>query len=133
MMNMFFSGKLQAMPAVYTTDDQRFQVIRPLIECAESDIEEYARQSAFPILPCNLCGSQSVLQRERMGDLLTQLERDIPNIREVMLAALKNVRPTHLLDTTVSSTRNQEPDSEHILDACGTESQLGPPLVTITG
>ena len=94
MMNMFFSGKLQAMPAVYTTDDQRFQVIRPLIECAESDIEEYARQSAFPILPCNLCGSQAGLQRERMGDLLTQLEKDIPMFVRC-LAALKNVRPTH--------------------------------------
>ena len=133
MMNMFFSGKLQAMPAVYTTDDQRFQVIRPLIECAESDIEEYARQSAFPILPCNLCGSQSGLQRERMSDLLTQLEKDIPNVREVMLAALKNVRPTHLLDTTVSSTRNQELGSEQVLEECGTESQLSSPLITITG
>ena len=78
-------------------------------------------------------GSQAGLQRERMGDLLTQLEKDIPNVREVMLAALKNVRPTHLLDTTVSSTRNQEPGSEQVLEECGTESQLSSPLITITG
>ena len=64
------------------------------------------------------------LQRERMGDLLTQLEKDIPNVREVMLAALKNVRPTHLLDTTVSSTRNQELGSEQVLEECGTESPV---------
>jgi len=134
MMNMFFSGKLQAMPAVYTTDDKRFQVIRPLIECAESDIADYARQSAFPILPCNLCGSQSGLQRERMGDLLSQLEDNIPNVREVMLAALKNVRPTHLLDTTVSSTRNQEPNDEAPLSSCGSEEpSTSSSLITITG
>jgi len=98
MMNLFFSGRLQAMPAVYTTNDQRFQVIRPLIECAESQIAQYAVEARFPILPCNLCGSQSGLQRDAMASLLTQLEGDIPNVREVMLAALKNVRTTHLLD-----------------------------------
>ncbi len=133
MMNMFFSGKLQAMPAVYTTDDNRFQVIRPLIECAEADIAEYARESAFPILPCNLCGSQSGLQRERMGDLLSQLEENIPNVREVMLAALKNVRPTHLLDTTISSTRNQPQDPEDVIAACGSEPVSDTALVTIGG
>ena len=105
MMNMFFSGKLQAMPPVYTTDDGRFRVIRPLIECAEDDIGQYAKQRAFPILPCNLCGSQSGLQRVKMGDLLDQLEAQIPNVRDVMLASLKNVRPTHLLDPTLSSSR----------------------------
>jgi tRNA 2-thiocytidine biosynthesis protein TtcA len=102
MMNLFFSGRLQAMPAVYTTNDQRFQVIRPLIECAESQIAQYAVEARFPILPCNLCGSQSGLQREAMASLLTQLEENIPNVREVMLAALKNVRTTHLLDRRVA-------------------------------
>ena len=102
LMNTFFSGKLQAMPAQYTTDDGRFQVIRPLIECAEARIAELAEALAFPILPCNLCGSQSGLQRVAMTRLLDQLQGEIPNVREVMLAALKNVSPTHLLDARLA-------------------------------
>ena len=98
LMNLFFSGKLQAMPAVYRTDDDRFDVIRPLMACAESDLAEYSMHRAFPILPCNLCGSQSGLQRVRMETLLQSLEQEIPNVREVMLAAIGNVRTTHLLD-----------------------------------
>ena len=98
LMNLFYGGKLQAMPAGYTTDDGRFQVIRPLIECAEADIAAHAREAGYPILPCNLCGSQDGLRREAMAKLLGELERDSPNLRAVMLAALKNVSPTHLLD-----------------------------------
>ncbi len=99
MMNLFFQGRLQAMPAKYTTDDKRFEVIRPLIECAESKIADYAQCKKFPILPCNLCGSQSGLQRDQMTALISKLEETIPNVREVMLASIKNVRTTHLLDT----------------------------------
>ncbi|MCH9684959.1 MAG: tRNA 2-thiocytidine(32) synthetase TtcA [Deltaproteobacteria bacterium] len=102
LLNLFYSGKMQAMPAGYTTDDGRFDVIRPLIECAESDIIEYAAQAGYPILPCNLCGSQDGLHRVKMGQLLQQLERDNPNVRSVMLNALRNVRPSHLLDPTVA-------------------------------
>jgi tRNA 2-thiocytidine biosynthesis protein TtcA len=98
LMNLFYAGKLQAMPAGYTTDDGRFQVIRPLIECAEDEIAAHARAAAYPILPCNLCGSQSGLQREAMAALLSELEGKIPNLRAVMLNALRNVSPTHLLD-----------------------------------
>ncbi len=98
LMNLFYAGKLQAMPARYTTDDGRFVVIRPLIECAESEIAAHAHAMAYPILPCNLCASQSGLQREAMATLLTTLERDNPHVRAVMLHALKNVSPSHLLD-----------------------------------
>ena len=98
-MNLFFQGRMQAMPAGYRTDDDRFDVIRPLIECAEDKIAEYASMREFPILPCNLCGSQSGLQRDQMTQLLNNLESSIPNVREVMLASLKNVRTSHLLDT----------------------------------
>jgi tRNA 2-thiocytidine biosynthesis protein TtcA len=101
LLNLFYAGKLQAMPAGYTTDDGRFQVIRPLIECAEAEIVEHAREAAYPILPCNLCGSQDGLQREKMGQLIDQLERDNPNVRAVMLNALRNVQPSHLLDPAV--------------------------------
>jgi tRNA 2-thiocytidine biosynthesis protein TtcA len=102
LLNLFYSGKLQAMPARYRTDDERFDVIRPLIECAEHEIAELAAQLAFPIIPCNLCGSQDGLKRDAMTALLAQLERDHPNVRAVMANALANVRPTHLLDRDVA-------------------------------
>jgi tRNA 2-thiocytidine biosynthesis protein TtcA len=101
MLNLFYSGKLQAMPAIFTTDDGRFEVIRPLIECPESLIIEHAQEVGYPILPCNLCGSQAGLRREKMGEMLTALEQDNPNVRSVMLNALRNVRPSHLLDPGV--------------------------------
>ena len=106
LMNLFFSGKLQAMPARYTTDDGRFEVIRPMIECAESDITTHAEAAGFPILPCNLCGSQDGLQRVKMAELLATLEADHPNVRSVMLNALRNVQPSHLLDPGVARTDN---------------------------
>jgi tRNA 2-thiocytidine biosynthesis protein TtcA len=99
LMNLLYAGKLQAMPAQYTTDDGRLQVIRPLIQCAEVDIEQFAQAQEFPILPCNLCGSQDGLRRERMRALLDSLQAEIPDVRNVMLSALSNVVPTHLLDT----------------------------------
>jgi tRNA 2-thiocytidine biosynthesis protein TtcA len=101
LLNLFYAGKLQAMPAKYRTDDGRFDVIRPLIECAESDVAEFARHMAFPILPCNLCGSQDGLKRDAMTRLLGELERSNPNVRAVMANALANVRPSHLLDRDV--------------------------------
>ena len=102
LMNLFFSGKLQAMPSKYRTNCGRFEVIRPLIECEEAQIAEYARAVGFPILPCNLCGSQEGLQREAMADMLVSLEARFPNVRSVMMSALGNVRPTHLLDLEVA-------------------------------
>jgi tRNA 2-thiocytidine biosynthesis protein TtcA len=110
LMNLFYSGKLQAMPARYTTDDGTLQVIRPLIGCAESTIREFAELSAFPILPCNLCGSQSGLKRERMTQLLDELSRESPHLRAVMAQALSNVRPTHLLDRELLQAWAARPD-----------------------
>jgi len=101
LLNLVFAGKLQAMPAKYKTDDDRFFVIRPLIECDEKLIAAFATEMAFPIMPCNLCGSQDSLKRDAMGKLLDQLETMNPNARAVMLNALGNVRPTHLLDQQV--------------------------------
>lgn len=103
LLNLFYAGKLQAMPASYVTDDGRFEVIRPLIECAEKEIAWHAKRSEYPILPCNLCGSQTGLKREAMADLLTELEQKIPDVRQVMLHALKNVLPSHLLDKNILS------------------------------
>lgn len=102
LLNLFYSGKLQAMPASYRTDDGRFEVIRPLVECAEKDIAAFAAELAFPIIPCNLCGSQDGLKRDAMTALVDALERDHPHVRAVMANALANVRPTHLLDRDVA-------------------------------
>jgi tRNA 2-thiocytidine biosynthesis protein TtcA len=99
LLNLVYAGRLQAMPATYRTDDGRFEVIRPLIECAEQDIASFAALAKFPILPCNLCGSQKDLKRDAMNALLTQLEAMNPHVRSSMLGALGNVRATHLLDT----------------------------------
>ncbi|HYP87425.1 MAG TPA: tRNA 2-thiocytidine(32) synthetase TtcA [Polyangiaceae bacterium] len=109
LMNLFYSGKLQAMPASYVTDDGKLQVIRPLIGCAEATIAEFAGLAQFPILPCNLCGSQRGLKRERMTQLLTQLEAESPHLRAVMGNALKNVRPTHLLDRELLEAWDKRP------------------------
>ena len=111
LLNLFYSGKLQAMPASYRTDDGRFEVIRPLIECAEADIAAFAGQLAFPIIPCNLCGSQDGLKRDAMTALLEQLEQGHPHVRAVMANALRNVRPTHLLDRDVARAwAERDPD-----------------------
>ena len=120
-MNLFYGGKLQAMPAGYTTDDGRFQVIRPLIECAEVDIAAHARDAGYPILPCNLCGSQDGLRREAMAGLLRDLEKDSPNLRAVMLSAIKNVSPTHLLDPRLLSQRPAEPGPRRHLKVLGND------------
>jgi tRNA 2-thiocytidine biosynthesis protein TtcA len=102
LLNLFYAGKMQAMPARYTTDDGRFEVVRPLVECAERDVGELAAALGFPIIPCNLCGSQDGLKRDAMTRLLDDLERDHPHVRAVMLNALRNVRPSHLLDRDVA-------------------------------
>jgi len=101
LLNLFYAGRLQAMPARYRTLDGKLEVIRPLIECAEIEIGRHAARAGYPILPCNLCGTQTDLKRREVAALLASLERRIPDVRQVMLAALKNVRPTHLLDREV--------------------------------
>ncbi len=132
LMNLFYSGKLQAMPPIYRTNDGRFEVIRPLMECAEIDIATYAEGIGFPILPCNLCGSQTGLKRQAMTTLLNTLEQTIPNVREVMLAALKNVRPTHLMDRRLAEAFAEDLVGElPALGGCGDTPADEEPLISI--
>jgi tRNA 2-thiocytidine biosynthesis protein TtcA len=98
LLNLFFAGKLASMPARLTSDDGAHVVIRPLIYCAEETLARFATERAFPILPCNLCGSQSEAQRKQMKALLNRMEAEHPQVRNSMLAALGNVNPSHLLD-----------------------------------
>ena len=98
MLNLFFAGMLASMPPKLVADEGRCVVIRPLVYCAEEDIQAFAQSAAFPILPCDLCGSQDNLQRKQVGKLLDDLERQRPGTKAIMLAALQNVRPSHLLD-----------------------------------
>lgn len=100
MLNMMFNGSLSAMPAKLRSGDGRNTVIRPLLYSSERDIAAYAADLDFPIIPCNLCGSQENLWRQEVKQLLDDIERRVPKVRQSMLAALKNVHATHLLATS---------------------------------
>lgn len=97
MLNMMFNGSLSAMPAKLISDDGRNTVIRPLLYSSERDIEAYSKRLDFPIIPCNLCGSQENLWRQQVKQMLDEVEKRAPQVRQSMLAALKNVRTSHLL------------------------------------
>jgi tRNA 2-thiocytidine biosynthesis protein TtcA len=98
-LNMFFGGKLKAMPPKLKSDDGRNVVIRPMAYCREKDIARYARLKDFPIIPCNLCGSQEDLQRQNIKMMMQDWDRRFPGRLENMFRALQNVIPSHLADT----------------------------------
>ncbi len=98
LLNMFFGGKLKSMPPKLVSDDGKHVVIRPLAFVAEKDAARWAQHRQFPIIPCNLCGSQENLQRKQIGEMLRDWEKRFPGRIENMANALQNVVPSHLLD-----------------------------------
>ena len=100
-LNLFFSGKLEAMPPKFKIDEGDLLVIRPLSLCKEDDIATYSSLKEFPIIPCNLCGSQENLQRKKIKSLLNDWEKDYPNRKSIIFNALKNISPSHMLDSNL--------------------------------
>jgi tRNA 2-thiocytidine biosynthesis protein TtcA len=97
-LNLFYGGKLKTMPPKLVSDDGRNIVIRPLAYCKEKDLAAYAEMENFPIIPCNLCGSQKNMQRQAVKEMLQQWDKKFPGRLETMFTALQNIQPSHLAD-----------------------------------
>jgi tRNA 2-thiocytidine biosynthesis protein TtcA len=115
-LNLFFGGALKSMPPKLVSDDGRHTVIRPLAYVEETDLEAWAVHKAFPIIPCDLCGSQENLQRQQVKAMLKSWERQHPGRVESMFKALTNVKPSHLLDRALFDFAGLRPDGQPLPD-----------------
>jgi tRNA 2-thiocytidine biosynthesis protein TtcA len=126
-LNMFYGGKLKAMPPKLLSDDKRNIVIRPLAYCSEDDIAKFAELKGFPIIPCNLCGSQENLQRQVVKDMLHQWERQYPGRTETIFSAIRSVQPSQLADVKLFDFLNLESLQAGAVegdDSCGIASRV---------
>ena len=121
-LNLFFGGKLKTMPPKLVSDNGEHIVIRPLAYCREKDLVRYARLKAFPIIPCNLCGSQPNLQRQTVKEMMQDWDKRFPGRLETMFTAIQNVSPSHLADTNLFdfagliATGQADPDGDTAFD-----------------
>lgn len=129
-LNMFYGGKLKAMPPKLLADNKRNILIRPLAYCSEADIIEFAEMKGFPIIPCNLCGSQENLQRQVIKDMLHGWEKQYPGRTETLFSAIKNVTPSQLADTALFNFTDLRTDKnaavESEADTCATVEMFTP-------
>lgn len=109
-LNMFYGGKMKGMPPKLMSDDGKHIVIRPLAYCREKDIQRFADAKAFPIIPCNLCGSQENLQRKQIKGLMREWDKKFPGRVESIFSALSNVAPSHLMDPKLFGFKDLKAD-----------------------
>ena len=130
-LNMFFGGKLKGMPPKLASDNGEFIVIRPLAYVDERDLVAWAEHRRFPIIPCNLCGSQDNLQRQQVGEMLRQWQRQHPGRIESMFTALQNVVPSHLMDARLHDFRHLQASGvfDEMGDKAFDEEPIAPPPV----
>lgn len=115
-LNLFYGGKLKTMPPKLVSDDGRNIVIRPLAYCKEKDLAAYATIENFPIIPCNLCGSQKNLQRQAVKEMLQQWDKKFPGRLETMFTALQNIQPSHLADPRLYDFKGLKTGKEPFVD-----------------
>lgn len=133
-LNMFFGSKMKAMPPKLHTDDRRHIVIRPLAYCAEKDIGRYSRTRQFPIIPCNLCGSQEHLQRKKIKQMLQEWEQQYPGRTRNIFTALSNITPSHLADNALYDFRglsSTSTEDDTVFDPPEFPSESAPMVVEI--
>lgn len=115
-LNLFYGGKLKTMPPKLVSDNGRHIVIRPLAYCKEKDLAAYAETEDFPIIPCNLCGSQKNLQRQAVKEMLQQWDKKFPGRLETMFTALQNIQPSHLVDPALYDFQGLKAGNEPVPD-----------------
>jgi tRNA 2-thiocytidine biosynthesis protein TtcA len=116
LLNQLYAGQIKAMAPVLRSDDGRNTIVRPLILCEERDLAAFAAEQGFPVVPCDLCGSQDDLKRVAVRKLLAQLEQGNPDVRRSLLAAAGNLKPSHLLDPRVHGGDDGDDDAVARLD-----------------
>ncbi len=123
-LNLFYGGKLKAMSPKLINDSRQHIVIRPLAYCKEKDLEAYADTEEFPIIPCNLCGSQNNLQRQVIKDMMREWDKKFPGRLETMFTALRNVQPSHLVDNVLYDFQGLQIDNENMVNNAATTNQM---------